>query len=258
MGLINKIEDKLSGNKSSSKQSYEYSDSSSSPSNIRNPISSASPTTAGKSSGITGGTAVENSGYSSSHPQTTTSYNDQYSSQPTGYSTHTKSSYPGGDTTTNTTTSTTTDRQFFDPYSRKGQQTAASAATNDYGMSPSMHSSSHPNADADVARSNRGGVLNSTTAPTQDLSTASGEPALRHHYGRDPSLATGAAAGAGYGAAQYSPTTGHETDTRRSADIAGGSSTMDMPKRIAAAYEQGYRDGMEHMKQEMMQKLQGQ
>jgi hypothetical protein len=217
MGLINKIEDKLSSNKSSNTEPQTYeSNSSGAPSNIRHPISSNQ----GTSPTVGATNTADRDGYGTQPSKYNTTTNSGYGQQPGSYQTDTRTAPTGHGndtmptTTTNTTTSTNTDqRQYYDPYSRKGQQTAASAATDRYGMSPSTGNNTSPNADANVARSHRGGVLNSNDDPrygtqhhgnvsatgNQDMGTMSGEPASRHHYGRDAGMGAGAGA-AGVGA----------------------------------------------------------
>lgn len=298
MGIISKIEDKLSSSKSSSTEQQTY-DSSTTPgaSKLQNPISSQ------QGSGPTGtavsgvgrdeyGTSNSSSGYSSSL-------------NPSSHTTQTSSGVnPNTTTSTNTTTTSTGERQFYDPYSRKGQQTAHSAAISQ-GMAPSTSAAYE---DPNVARGQQGGVLNSShghyssaqqpgvvsssgtrqphtvppsTTQQPGTSSISSQPQTTssHHYGRDAAVIGGTGA-AGVGAyemgkhsgptssSQYPPGTattsqpGHSqvqpsSGGLNSSSAAAGSASANMSQsqKMGAAYEAGYRDAMEHVKADMMNKL---
>ncbi|KAK5164955.1 uncharacterized protein LTR77_009620 [Saxophila tyrrhenica] len=321
MGLISKIEDKLSGSKSSDNQQYESKESSSSgnASTHQHPVSGSTsgPTGTAVPSNSSGSTSAagrdgygmqptdtrrnDYSGQSSNrdprtadyptHSSRTADYPSQstsHSTHPGGYSTTTRSEAPAGysndprTTTTTNTTSSSSPRQPYDPYSSRGQR-AAAAAAHEHGMSPTTGGSRAPYADAETSRSQQAGIASGSrgygpeyinSAPhassggQQDLSSISGGDS-RHHYGRDAAMAGGVGAGGvgayEYGKHQQQPGSSSTQNYSRPGEYAGrasaeqtmpmsagaGSGGIDHAKKMGGAYEAGYRDGMEHMRQEM-------
>ena len=215
MGLISKIEDKLSGsnkNEEQSKLSKGNSDYSSSDANgggtskFQNPISSAG-----------GSSNYDSSGYDHQMSSASGVSRDGYGAS----SDNTSSGMTSGMTSSDTSNYSAGPRQPYDPYSRKGQQTAADAAT-----PVSTKNYSRPSADdPSVARTSGGGIANQTTdqrygaqrygdqhytsgsQPTITGQSASPPDAYpeeqtssQHHYGRDAAMGAGALGAGGAGA----------------------------------------------------------
>ena len=233
MGIMSKIEDKLSGSSKDQntlqKEQYDSNTSSTgNSSSLQHPISGSKPTGTAVSSGDDGygsqsGTYGNQTGSYGSQPNTYSSnqpgaFDSKTTSDrmPGGY--ESGNQYSSGTTTSSTAPrqeyeSPTGPRQPYDPYSRKGQQTAAAGAmpgsgttqTSDYGRSGYE--------DPSVARGKTGGVLNQTdqqryTSGSQPTSTTTSsghpvssasqyqsQPTSQHHYGRDAAMAGGVGAG---------------------------------------------------------------
>ena len=235
MGLISKIEDKLSGSSSSDQNKLEKSNygsvgsnttggTSSTTSKIQNPISS------GDRSGPTGSAIdpstgnvhssyaqdTSRSGVPSNYPQNTSGYTSS-SGAPSSYPQNTSGytstsgatdrmpgSYVNDEThipSSTTSTSRTGPNQPYDPYSSRGQETAARAGT--------TSSTSRTMEDPSMSRSRDGGIMNEQSDPrytsqtdpryTSQTSPTSGTTSS-HHYGRDAALGAGALGAGGAGA----------------------------------------------------------
>jgi hypothetical protein len=221
MGLISKIEDKLTGAKH--EPNYDSgttsNTTSSNASKLQNPISSGAGPTGTAVSG-TSRDGYGSSGLTSGHTGNTAS-GQSSSTSPAGHTTQTSSSI-NPSTTTSTHTTTNSDRQTYDPYSSKGQSSAMST-----GVPPLSNTSGTRAAyeDPSIARGHQGGILNSSqgygnpsasqqqpssttsSATRQPETSASVQPGMTqpqttsssHHYGRDAGIVGGAGA-AGVGA----------------------------------------------------------
>jgi hypothetical protein len=292
MGLLDKIEDKLSSNKDKDskleKQNYDSSTGSTgTASKLQHPISNSSGGTYGGSTGPTSGQTYDN-----------------YRQDNSGYTSTMKDRVPGSYVsdedhipTTTTTTTSTSARQPYDPYSSKGQETAARHGTTGYGSSHDRDYDRTARDDPSLARSRDGGITNQYSDQRYGATqTSSASPTTgSHHYGRDAAIVggTGAAGVGAYelgkdhpssqplttntGQHQYQDASymNQAQHTARNGSMAGGamepaamgghsqgglageSPGMTQAKKMGGAYEAGYRDAMEHMQKEMALKGSG-
>ena len=214
---MNKIKEKITGHSSSSsgdtskltKNEYDSYGSntsgttSSATSKLQNPISSSGGTTGSSYPQNTSGMTSTAGGYSShnqpsNYPQDTSAYTSTSRDRmPGSYGTDESHMPTSGNTPS-------TARQPFDPYSSKGQETAARAGTTGYGSSQTQNYSRPTAEDSSISRARDGGVTNQYSdqryaAPqtSSHLPTSTGQTSSSHH-GRDAALAGGAGAvGAG-------------------------------------------------------------
>ena len=210
MGLISKIEDKLSSNKDDKYERQNYDSNTGSTgttSKLQHPISSSSGGTYGTSTGNTSGKEYGR------YPQDESRYtNTMQDRVPGSHITQNESHVPTHTTTTSTSTRTEP-RQAYDPYSSKGQEAAARGTTG-IGSSHDRHGEHYGVTGRDEAshvRSKDGGILNHSSDQrhgdqryTDDRyashQISSNSPTTgQHHYGRDAAMAGGAGA-AGLGA----------------------------------------------------------
>ena len=192
-------------------------------SKLQNPISSSGGTTGTyanqsppssypqQNSGYTSN-ASDRDGYSShnqtgSYPEHSSGHTSMKDRLPGGHSNHQeRSSYPqntGGYTSTsndrmagsygnNEHHSSSGPRQPFDPYSSKGQETAARAETTGYGNNQTQNYS-RPTAEDSMSHGRDGGVTNQYSDQRHGAPhTSSRDHESSSHYGRDATMAGGA------------------------------------------------------------------
>lgn len=210
MGLISKIEDKVKGNSSDqNKLEKEPYESSSSGSRLQHPISSSDGGPTGSAVGKDGygpqtGSTSDKYGTSDTYGSKSDTYGGQsgsYGNQPDTYTS--KQGYTGSATSNRmpgefeprgemrSTTSGHTPNQPYDPYSPKGQMTAAdgqpTSQTQNFSrtspQSGSHNTSTIPSSNQPLSSSNRGDDRYESQSTSQ------------HHYGRDAAMAGGVGAG---------------------------------------------------------------